>query len=364
MAMHNSSLALVEHDLYGSSLCTWTYPGKRTNVQYHYFSLNFVYVNPCICAGVSSVLQGLCVRRSIAEGASNAFLYFKYKADWVYMQTKKYVSSPDPNITGITLCIVSRAFDPEKHAAMLPILIQQHEASGDPTKILGGFLSIVTTGIFSNSQGAFNASTFTPEKSTVKAVKLNELVAIFGADATALWNAVLLKKRVLIYADSVPKVLGLVCTLPALAWHRKDWSVLRPLVHAEQEWLEDLQTAGVYIAGTTDASLASRTDLFDAIASVPEKRVTVVDAANDDGRSTMFYREISNIFVPADGSALSKTDVGLLQAVAEKTSFLIERLQGARRGSREATEAEIAGMSKVEATSRWLVRVAASEGVL
>jgi hypothetical protein len=281
------------------------------------------------------------------------------------MQTKKYPSSPDPNITGITLCLVSRTFDPDKHAAILSVLIQQHEVSGDPTKILEGFLSIVTTGSFSNSQGSFNAANFTPEKSTVKAVKLNELVSVFGADTAALWNAVLLKKRILIYADSVPKVQGLVSTLPALAWHRKDWSILRPLVYAEQESLEDLQSAGVFIAGTTDAALVARTDLFDVIASVPEKRVSVFDVGNDDGRGTVFYREISNIFVPSDGSAPpSRTDVALLQAVAERTGFLVERLQGMRRGSREATEAEISGMSKVETTTRWLVRVAAAEGVL
>jgi hypothetical protein len=314
--------------------------------------------------GLSSMLQGLCVRRSISDGATNPFFYMKYKADWIYMQTKKYTSSPDPNITGITLCLVSRTFDPDKHAAILSILIQQHEVSGDPTKILEGFLSIVTTGTFSNSQGSFNAAVFTPEKSTVKAVKLNELVSVFGADTAALWNAVLLKKRILVYADSVPKLQGLVSSLPALAWHRKDWSVLRPLVYAEQESLEDLQSAGVFIAGTTDAALVSRTDLFDVIASVPEKRVSVVDTATDDGRGTVFYREISNIFVPSDGSAPSRTDVALLQAVAERTGFLVERLQGMRRATREATEAEISSMSKVETTTRWLIRVAAAEGIL
>lgn len=71
-------------------------------------------------------------------------------------------------------------------------------------------------------------------------------------------------------------------------WHRQDWNVLRPLVDIEHDvrvirspWgaviasdsracfsqleLEDLRTAGVYCAGTTNASVVSKTELYDVL---------------------------------------------------------------------------------------------------
>jgi hypothetical protein len=69
-------------------------------------------------------------------------------------------------------------------------------------------------------------------------------------------------------------------TLPALAWHRQNWAVLRPLVDAVAgtesrttaaggdaaaapgEW-EGLASEGTYIAGFTDRSIAGREDLYD-----------------------------------------------------------------------------------------------------
>ena len=51
-------------------------------------------------------------------------------------------------------------------------------------------------------------------------------------------------------------------SLPALVWHRQNWSVLHPLVELNPEELSDLQNSSHYIAGFTDASVESRSVKF------------------------------------------------------------------------------------------------------
>ena len=130
------------------------------------------------------------------------------------------------------------------------------------------------------------------------------LVSTFGMETVVLYNALMLKKRVAIYSSNVDtlqtavryatrpsdrrrvmrstrrrgrsrltprkethaglRAAAVPRTLPILAWHRLNWSIVRPLVDLEDEGeVAQLSNQLVYIAGFLDRAIVTREDLYD-----------------------------------------------------------------------------------------------------
>jgi len=82
-------------------------------------------------------------------------------------------------------------------------------------------------------------------------------------ESILIFQAMILKKRVIVYCSKLDQLLETVRALPLFAWHRKNWSILRPLVTPAEAELEELASAGIYVAGFTDRVIESREDLYD-----------------------------------------------------------------------------------------------------
>ena len=133
----NTSICLIEHDLNGDTLVTWSYPG------------------------VSLHIQALCIEKfnqhhSEKSAEPTPLLFFKVKSDWVYMDLSAARKDICSEITASALCIVTKVFNPEKYQALLLVLHEQFLSSGDPTKILEGYLSVYASEKFKS----FDMSSF------------------------------------------------------------------------------------------------------------------------------------------------------------------------------------------------------------
>jgi hypothetical protein len=89
------------------------------------------------------------------------------------------------------------------------------------------------------------------------------LVKALGPETVKLWTALLLKKRVVVYAPRLADLLKVMRTIPQLCWHRQDWDVLRPFVTGSQLEVAEFASAGVYVVGVTDPAFRTRPDLYD-----------------------------------------------------------------------------------------------------
>lgn len=177
-----------------------------------------------------------------------------------------------------SLSAVAQEFDPEKYSAILRILGQQYITTNylDPTKILEGYLSIVLTGKFSNISGSFDVSLQQHVNEGNEVKDINELLNSCedAVDAAAIiWNALMLKKRILIIGSkssiSSKKMLRILRSICSLISRRKSYSLLHPLVKDRLVYIDNLQKSGFFIASTFDDLLPVKyPDLFDVLIRV------------------------------------------------------------------------------------------------
>lgn len=333
------SVALIEHDVNGDDLCVWSYPS------------------------VSATIQAVCVQRCGSEGQQTPFIYFKLKNEWIYALTMPTLKDVLPDIENASVCIICRTFNPEKYYALCQILIEQYIGTGDPTKLLEGFLSVHTTGNFSNLAGTFDMTAYKDTDAYTRVSILSELNAMLGVDMVLLWNAVLLKKRILIVSsEDSGKLFSAVRSLPQLVWHRQDWSMLRPLVRAEEPHLEDLQTCGVFIAGTFDTALAAKSELYDVVLSLDERRVHVSKHAQQELKMCSVHREVATLLAEAAEKKIN--DSQIIKIISTKTVEVLTHLKGLAPQGEKLTEELVNASVSNAVAQQWLIRFAVSEGLL
>jgi len=344
--MSSISLCLIEHDSEGQGLCVWSYPD--TSIE----------------------MRTACITRCSAEGKHTPYIYFKLKNDWIYCLTMPLGQDIIPDVTSASICACTRNFNPEKFYAFLMVLFEQYLHNGDPTKILEGYLSIHTTGNFSNQAETFDTSLYKDNDALTLSsgsTCLQELSDMLGIEFAVLWNAVLLKKRILVTAEDCDKLLPIVRILPLLANHRSDnYQTLRPLVSSEQEFLDDLSSCGVFIAGTLDSSLSAKSELYDVLLSLQERRVTVTQHAMSSMKMCSIHKEVAQLVATTAGDISTrkeKTDSEILKTLTQKTTTIISNLKELSINGK-LNEDIINEKVSNASTQQWLVRLATAEGLI
>lgn len=57
-----------------------------------------------------------------------------------------------------------------------------------------------------------------------------DLSRILEEELVLVWNAVMMKKRIIVYSEKMGLLLKFIRALPLFAFHRHDWDILRPYV--------------------------------------------------------------------------------------------------------------------------------------
>ena len=122
---------------------------------------------------------------------------------------------------------------------------------------------------------------------------------MFGMEIVLLWNALVLKKRVVMYSDSMEELQQLARVLPQFVWHRQDWAGLRPFVTAKKAEVQELISAGVYIAGFTDSGVRSNEQLYDVYVDLPARSIQVAEHAKAEFALGQIHKDFANFLVSA-----------------------------------------------------------------
>jgi hypothetical protein len=351
-AMETWSVALVETDGYDTTMMTWVYPSLSPTLK------------TCVLDLVNTV------------GGEESF-FFKVGLEFVYVRAVNLPRSKDATpgtkrdamglVRRIHIALACKTFNPEKYQALLSEMTMAYERAwdasgcrvGDPTKVLEVILIASLTGRVGSD---FNVTDYGEEKAQAVGC-LPTLVRGFGEQMALVWLAVLLKKRVLVLGNTASKESGLamlqsvVRSLPQLARHRQDFSVIRPLITSSATHVEDLASAGVYVAGTLDPQLAQREDLYDVLITLADLDVRCAPHASTALKMGPTHRDVAATMMTAleadtqgDGDNDGKmcSNQTMVDALSRHTLEIIEQV----RNNRERIELK-----------SWLHQLGTAEGI-
>ncbi|XP_063818778.1 DENN domain-containing protein 10 isoform X2 [Pseudophryne corroboree] len=254
------NVGLIEKDTNGEALWVWCYP---------YISAEF-----------RELLLRKCRLREDKPRPLYSFLYGQYKRLWFYiMLTHVAGASVLHQVTHFCLALVAKDYNPEKYAAFSRTLSRVYIKNGSPVPMVESYISVLTKGVCQSEENGTFVSRDYDQLKAYTSGSIRDVVSQFGMETVILYTALMLKKRIAVFHPKLEVVQEFTRVLPALVWHRQDWSILHPYVHLIQEETEDLKTCPGYIAGFHNSDVSNRPDLYDVYVNLAESSISVSQSA-------------------------------------------------------------------------------------
>lgn len=339
------SVGLIEKDLNGDTLWVWCYPSVSTE-------LREVLLRKCCLTLDNTVLH--------------TFVFGQHCRTWYYIST---VDVQEPTVlkkvTHFSIVITAKDFNPEKYAAFTRVLCRMYTKHGSPVKMMEGYISVLTKGICqSDENGSFLIKDYDVRNAYLSG-SVKDVVSQFGMETIILYTALMLKKRIIIYHPRVEALLEFTRALPALTWHRKDWSILHPYVHLEDRELENLRSCTGYVAGFVDPEVINRSDLFDVFVNLPDSEITISQHAKEVMAMGKLHKEIGH-FIVQSAEDSDRTDAQVIKDISAKTKEVLTNLVSLAKEGEDAklTLETLKQRHFPPATENFLFHLAAAEQLL
>lgn len=343
-----SAAGLIERDTNSDILWTWSYPSV-------------------------SEQQRQLIDRKLCLDSDNSplvpFVYWQNNRQWYYVHSQDVSQSPAlPKVVRFSLVLITKDFNPEKYETLSGILCQIYQATGNPAKLLEQYLSVLTKGSCqSEDNGTFLVQEF-DEKRAYAGGSIKELISLLGIESILIFTGMVLKKKIVVYANDVSLLLRCIRSIPALVWHRQNWSQLYPYMHLSDDELQDLKSTSSYVAGFTDAAVEGKTELYDIFVNLVTGDIGVSPQAKEAFAMSKLHKDIAQLMVQCSQDD-NVSEQATIKEISSKTSELINNLKSLAVPAEEGGEAQITlellQQRKMQpSTENFLFNLAVAEGLV
>ncbi|KAL7990573.1 hypothetical protein Chor_014003 [Crotalus horridus] len=219
----------------------------------------------------------------------------------------------------------------------------------------------------SEENGSFLSKDFDIRKAYL-AGSVKDIVFQFGMETVILYTALMLKKRIVVYHPRIETILEFTRALPALVWHRQDWSILHSYVHLNDDELEALKMCPGYIAGCIDSEVNNRIDLYDVYVNLAESEITISHQAKEAMTMGKLHKELGQLIVQSAEDP-EKSNSQVIKDVSLKTKEILTNLASftevTHDGEKPSLNLEALKQKRFPpATENFLYHLAAAEQML
>ncbi|WAR20826.1 DEN10-like protein [Mya arenaria] len=311
---------------------------------------------------VTEAQRDLFMRKcSLSSKSEHAlpFLYNQTDRQWYYIYTHTTQETDNlPKVKAFSLVIMAKDFNPEKYEALCRVAASQYCKTGTPTSILQVYLAVVTKGKWTGDEnGRFSNQDFQVKHAYANSNLLG-IVEMFGLEAILIYTALLLKKRVAVYfpPHSLDELMIFTRSLPAFVWHRQNWSIVHPFVELTSGELADLQNTSHYVAGFTDATVESRSDLYDVYINGTSGQIKYFSMGK-------LHKDIALSIVQLTEEE-GVTSPHMIKEIATKTKELLTNLKSLADEDGTVSLETLKSRKMPPATENFLFSLAACEGLV
>lgn len=139
---------------------------------------------------------------------------------------------------------------------------------------------------------------------------------------------------------------------------------MRPFNNLSDKQLDELRSAGVYVAGFTDPAIKLKKDYYDVLIDITTRGISIAEHAMNDFKMGAFHKELATWLVQSSENEEIPAQ-SIIKDLAVKTKDLVTKLQMLRvedeEGNKRVTLENLAARKLPPFMDRFLFNVAVAE---
>ncbi|KAJ8918787.1 hypothetical protein NQ315_011071 [Exocentrus adspersus] len=284
------SFHIIERESDEQNLITWTYPTITEDLTKH--------------------ITTRCFPLRLAD--KGLFFYLLKNNLWIYI--KNFIHKEK----SAAVIVIAQELAPPKYKLLCEIFVNNYIRTNNPVELVKLYIKSVSMDSICYQE---NGSEYTLDlKKVTNNAKVKDLINDFGLHTVLIYNAILLKRRTLVYHPDIERLQEKLFAITYLVPNRNPKEYLHPYTGS----ISELKGIPFFVAGTAQENVLVDQKSFDLHVNLQDKEITLSKIAQENFVLSKVDKDMAQFLVQ-----LSKSDYPdekVVEEINNRTDGLFQQL--------------------------------------